>query len=138
MTGAQKSACPTGNDYRQCSFWLETAEKELVPRTSLGGPAETDVAILGAGFTGLWTAYYLLRREPSLRVVVLEAEIAGFGASGRNGGWLSAKPVGVRPILAQGPGGAQPVRGEHGLHLGGREHRATVAPGPAATSCRSG
>ena len=48
------------------------------------------MAILGAGFTGLWTAYYLLAREPSLKVVVLEAEIAGFGASGRNGAWCSS------------------------------------------------
>jgi len=55
----------------------------------LAGPTEADVAILGAGFTGLWTAYYLLARDPSLRVVVLEAEIAGFGASGRNGAWCS-------------------------------------------------
>jgi glycine/D-amino acid oxidase-like deaminating enzyme len=72
-------------DYRSYSFWLETAGDELVPRPSLPGPTEADVAILGAGFTGLWTAYYLLKQEPSLRVVVLEAEIAGFGASGRNG-----------------------------------------------------
>ncbi len=48
------------------------------------------MAIVGAGFTGLWTAYYLLRADPSLRVTVLEAETAGFGASGRNGGWCSA------------------------------------------------
>jgi glycine/D-amino acid oxidase-like deaminating enzyme len=48
------------------------------------------VAVVGAGFTGLWTASYLLREDPSLRVVVLEAETAGFGASGRNGGWCSA------------------------------------------------
>ena len=48
------------------------------------------MAVLGAGFTGLWTAYYLLRREPSLRVVVLESEIAGFGASGRNGAWCNS------------------------------------------------
>jgi len=48
------------------------------------------VAVVGAGFTGLWTAYYLLRADPSLRVVVLEQETAGFGASGRNGGWASA------------------------------------------------
>jgi len=54
------------------------------------GPVEADVAILGAGFTGLWTAYYLLAQDPSLRVVVLEAEIAGFGASGRNGAWCSS------------------------------------------------
>jgi glycine/D-amino acid oxidase-like deaminating enzyme len=48
------------------------------------------VAIVGAGFTGLWTAYYLLEADPTLRVAVLEAETAGFGASGRNGGWCSA------------------------------------------------
>ena len=46
--------------------------------------------MVGAGFTGLWTAYYLLRADPTLRVVVLEQETAGFGASGRNGGWCSA------------------------------------------------
>jgi glycine/D-amino acid oxidase-like deaminating enzyme len=46
--------------------------------------------IVGGGFTGLWTAYYLARADPSLRVVVLEAETVGFGASGRNGGWCSA------------------------------------------------
>jgi glycine/D-amino acid oxidase-like deaminating enzyme len=49
-----------------------------------------DVVIVGAGYTGLWTAYYLLGADPSLRVVVLEAQVAGFGASGRNGGWCSA------------------------------------------------
>jgi glycine/D-amino acid oxidase-like deaminating enzyme len=45
---------------------------------------------VGAGLTGLWTAYYLRQADPGLRVVVLEAEVAGFGASGRNGGWCSA------------------------------------------------
>lgn len=54
------------------------------------GDRDADVAIVGAGFTGLWTAYYLLEADPSLRVVVLEKETAGFGASGRNGGWCSA------------------------------------------------
>ena len=48
------------------------------------------MAIVGAGFTGLWTAYYLSRADPGLRIVVCEREIAGFGASGRNGGWCSA------------------------------------------------
>ena len=81
-------------DYGSYSFWLETAGEDLTPRPSLQGPTNADVAILGAGFTGLWTAYYLLRQDPSLRVVVLEAEIAGFGASGRNGAWCnSAFPV---------------------------------------------
>ena len=54
------------------------------------GSAETDVVIVGAGFTGLWTAYHLSRVAPDCRVVVLESEVAGFGASGRNGGWCSA------------------------------------------------
>jgi glycine/D-amino acid oxidase-like deaminating enzyme len=81
-------------DYGSYSFWLETAGEDLTPRSSLPGPIDADVAILGAGFTGLWTAYYLLRQDPSLRVVVLEAEISGFGASGRNGAWCnSAFPV---------------------------------------------
>src|SRR5215210_6492670 len=77
-------------DYSRHSFWLETAGEELAPRPALGGAERADVAILGAGFTGLWTAYYLLKNDPSLRVVVLEAETAGFGASGRNGAWCNA------------------------------------------------
>jgi glycine/D-amino acid oxidase-like deaminating enzyme len=62
----------------------------LAPATPLTGDTEADVAIVGAGFTGLWTAYYLAAAQPSLRIVVCEREIAGFGASGRNGGWCSA------------------------------------------------
>lgn len=76
--------------YSAYSYWLETAGDALVPRPPLDGPITVDVAILGAGYTGLWTAYYLLRREPSLRIALLEREIAGFGASGRNGGWCSS------------------------------------------------
>jgi glycine/D-amino acid oxidase-like deaminating enzyme len=49
-----------------------------------------DAAIVGAGYTGLWTAYHLLKAEPSLKVALIERETAGFGASGRNGGWCSA------------------------------------------------
>ena len=58
-------------------------------------PTRADVVVVGGGFTGLWTAHYLLLADPSLSVVVLEAEHVGFGASGRNGGWVSALwPVG--------------------------------------------
>jgi glycine/D-amino acid oxidase-like deaminating enzyme len=77
-------------DYRSYSFWLENAGDDLTPRPALDGSTEVDVAIMGAGFTGLWTAYCLLRRDPSLNVLVVEREIAGFGASGRNGGWCVA------------------------------------------------
>jgi glycine/D-amino acid oxidase-like deaminating enzyme len=81
-------------DYRRYSFWLETCGDDLTPRPPLDGSADVDVAILGAGFTGLWTAHSLLSRQPSLKVAIVEAEIAGFGASGRNGGWcFSGFPV---------------------------------------------
>src|SRR5438093_9120131 len=77
--------------YARYSYWLETCGDDLTPRAGLDGSIDVDVAILGAGYTGLWTAYYLLKREPSLRVAILERRIAGFGASGRNGGWVSSK-----------------------------------------------
>ncbi|HEX4442162.1 MAG TPA: FAD-binding oxidoreductase [Galbitalea sp.] len=77
-------------DYRSLSFWHETVPDDLTPRAPLPGDVSADVAIVGGGLTGLWTAYYLLKADPKLRVVVLEKEIAGFGASGRNGGWCSA------------------------------------------------
>lgn len=76
-------------DYGSVSFWLETSGDDLTPRPALGGSLDADVAILGGGYTGLWTAYYLLRADPSLRVVLLERDICGFGASGRNGGWCA-------------------------------------------------
>jgi glycine/D-amino acid oxidase-like deaminating enzyme len=75
--------------YRALSLWLDTVDDELLPRPPLDGPCEVDVAIVGAGYTGLWTAYALLQRQPTLSVLVLEREIAGYGASGRNGGWCS-------------------------------------------------
>jgi glycine/D-amino acid oxidase-like deaminating enzyme len=76
--------------YRSLSLWLDTAPGPLEPRPSYEGSSEVDVAIIGGGFTGLWTAYYLNQADPSLTIAVLEAEICGFGASGRNGGWASA------------------------------------------------
>jgi glycine/D-amino acid oxidase-like deaminating enzyme len=77
-------------DYRGLSFWHDTVPDDLGPRAALGGDLDVDVAIIGGGLTGLWTAWYLLDRDPRLRIVVLEKETCGFGASGRNGGWLSA------------------------------------------------
>ncbi|WP_329111114.1 FAD-binding oxidoreductase [Micromonospora sp. NBC_01699] len=69
---------------------MSTVEGELAPDDPLTGDRDADVAIVGAGYTGLWTAYYLAVADPSLRIAVLEKEIAGYGASGRNGGWCSA------------------------------------------------
>ena len=80
----------TSDAYRSLSFWHATVPDTLTAGEPLTGDAEADVVIVGAGFTGLWTAYYLSERDPALRIVVCEREIAGFGASGRNGGWCSA------------------------------------------------
>jgi glycine/D-amino acid oxidase-like deaminating enzyme len=70
------------------SFWLDSLGP-ITRRPALPGDRDADVAIVGGGYTGLWTAYYLARADPSLRIVILEAEYCGFGASGRNGGWAS-------------------------------------------------
>ncbi len=67
------------------SFWLR--HDPYLPGPSLSGPAEVDVAVVGGGFTGLWTAIELRLRDPRLRVAVLEQEVVGYGASGRNGGF---------------------------------------------------
>jgi len=77
-------------DPRGLSLWMDTVPGDLTPRPALGGDLDVDVAVVGAGYTGLWSAYYLAVADPSLRIAVLEREIAGFGASGRNGGWCSA------------------------------------------------
>jgi len=67
------------------SFWMET--RPYAPGAPLAGDVQADVAIVGGGFTGLSTAYHLKTASPGLRVVLLESEIIGHGASGRNGGF---------------------------------------------------
>ena len=84
-------------------LWHETADGPSPPRAPLPGDRVFDVAIVGAGYTGLWTAYYLLRRRPGLRIAILEREVAGFGASGRNGGWCSSIfPASWRRVAREG------------------------------------
>jgi glycine/D-amino acid oxidase-like deaminating enzyme len=86
------------------NLWATESPAE---RPGLAGDRDADVAIVGAGYTGLWTAYYLAKADPGLRIVVLEAASAGFGASGRNGGWCSALfPVSSRR-LASLPGSSR-------------------------------
>lgn len=72
------------------SLWLDTLGRPISPTPPLARDLDVDVAIVGAGYTGLWTAYYLASARHDLRIAVLEKEFAGFGASGRNGGWASA------------------------------------------------
>lgn len=91
------------SDYRSVSLWLDTVPGDLEPRAPLTGDVEVDVAIVGAGYTGLWTAYYLSEHAPALRIAVVDKEIAGFGASGRNGGWCSAEfPASLQKVARIG------------------------------------
>jgi glycine/D-amino acid oxidase-like deaminating enzyme len=73
-------------------LWWDQLPRELSEPLGvrLDRDIETDVAIIGAGYTGLWTAYYLQREVPGLRMAVVDKHFAGYGASGRNGGWASA------------------------------------------------
>lgn len=90
------------------SFWLHEERPSQPERPSLpSGVHEADVVIVGAGLSGLWTAYWLLAAEPSLRVVVLEARRVGHGASGRNGGWVSPKPLGLAKHFLNAPNGSR-------------------------------
>jgi glycine/D-amino acid oxidase-like deaminating enzyme len=87
------------------SWWWAQLGGLPEPRPPLEGDREADVCIVGAGYTGLWTALELCRADPSLDVVVLEREVAGFGASGRNGGWvLGEVSIGSRMRAAAGDG----------------------------------
>src|SRR5262249_50699106 len=88
----------------EVSYWWQARGIPL-RRPSLPGSTEADVCIVGAGYTGLWTAYYLSRADPALRIVVLEASFAGYGASGRNGGWVTAELPGSRARYARHPRG---------------------------------
>lgn len=79
-------------------------------RDAIRADTTCDVLIIGGGFTGLWTAYYLSELAPGLRIVVAEAERIGYGASGRNGGYLSYQVPGNRTVYARGPHGQDGVR----------------------------
>jgi glycine/D-amino acid oxidase-like deaminating enzyme len=107
-----------GAGYSSLSFWHDSLGADaLAPRAPLAGDTDADVAIVGAGLTGLWTAWYLLQRDPALRIVLLERDIAGFGASGRNGGWCSALF----------PRSTASLERAHGLHAALAMRRAMVA-----------
>ncbi|GAA3738157.1 glycine/D-amino acid oxidase-like deaminating enzyme [Spinactinospora alkalitolerans] len=101
MSGSALSHVPRANGFAngRVSFWFRQTGRPG-PRPALPGSADYDVCIVGGGYTGLWTAYYLKKARPGLRIAVLEKEFAGFGASGRNGGWLSAELAGSRRRFA--------------------------------------
>ena len=102
---------PTTSLERTGSLWNATADRPR-DREPLARDVDVDVAIVGAGYTGLWTAYYLSRANPNVRIAVIDQAHAGFGASGRNGGWCSAIfPVGPRKLAQlHGPERATALR----------------------------
>jgi glycine/D-amino acid oxidase-like deaminating enzyme len=91
------------------SFWTQQIAGQRIARSALTADREADVCIVGGGYTGLWTAYELLRAEPSLDIVILEAETIGFGASGRNGGWVLGAIAGDREWWSRRSGRAAVV-----------------------------
>jgi glycine/D-amino acid oxidase-like deaminating enzyme len=110
------SVATTTSRYRERSLWLDGLEEPLQPRPSLAADVTTDVAIVGAGFTGLWSAYYLKQLQPDLRVAVVEREIAGFGPSGRNGGWASSGIAGAVEVYKPASGRDAVLRAERETH----------------------
>lgn len=106
--------------YRRVSFWLDdlaaSGADDLRPRAALTTDARFDVCLIGGGLTALWTAYSLAKADATLRIAVLEREIAGFGASGRNGGWCSALF----------PQSAEAIEREHGFDQAVAMRRAMV------------
>lgn len=86
--------------WRSISLWMDQLDEPLSARPALHHDLDVDVCIIGAGYTGLWSAYYLKRQAPHLNIAIVEANIAGFGASGRNGGWLMGNLLGEDRLLA--------------------------------------
>jgi len=98
------------------SHWWSSLGGDPPLRPPLEADREVDVAVVGAGYTGLWTALELKRARPELEVVVLEAQFAGFGASGRNGGWLQGELAGPRERYARRGGREGVLRLQRAMH----------------------
>ena len=76
-------------DARPGSFWLDTSDRPGA-RPHLGGDTSCDLAVVGGGYSGLWTALLAKERDPDRDVVLIEGERIGWAASGRNGGFCAA------------------------------------------------
>jgi glycine/D-amino acid oxidase-like deaminating enzyme len=121
------------------SLWDDTLpEYERTGGAPLPGDTEVDVAIVGAGMTGLWTAWHLLQRDPSLRIVVLDRDTVGFGASGRNGGWCSAILPMSLPAIAERHGDSSAHRMQAAMHRNVADVTAFAAAQGIADACHRG
>ncbi len=93
------------------SFWFDSLPQAPNAKPPDRLPYQVDVAIIGGGYTGLWTAYYLKQHRPDLDIAVFEAVTVGFGASGRNGGWCMGLAWGIDGMLAR------PEQRQRGIEL---------------------
>jgi glycine/D-amino acid oxidase-like deaminating enzyme len=104
------------SDLRSLSLWWDSLGEPPPARAALDGDVDVDVAIVGAGYTGLWTAYYLAKAAPGTRIAIVEAHVAGFGASGRNGGWCSALFPASIDKVARGSSRAAAIAMQRAMH----------------------
>ena len=123
-------------------YWIEEAGLEGTPSLpALAEDAEADVVIVGGGYTGLWSAWWVKRQEPDARVVLLEADHCGFGPSGRNGGFVNSMSFSLptmrryfsdRAAIEMVHAGDDSVRA-----IGAGARSRTSMPGsPTAATCR--
>lgn len=96
--------------FRQKSFWLDA---DYEPNPAVSSDLEVDVAIIGGGFTGLSAAYFLKKQEPSLEIALLERDVIGYGASGRNGGFSMTLLAENAVQLLRFAGGLERARRAH-------------------------
>ena len=109
------TAAVTEGRVRARSLWLDGVPGSLAPRPALGGDVTCDVAIVGAGLCGLWTAYSLAVADPGLRIVLVERAVAGYGPAGRNAGFVSAGIAGEARVYARRHGMAEVARAERAI-----------------------
>lgn len=115
------------------ALWLDQLGP-ITKRAPLAGDTDIDIAIIGGGFSGLWTAYYLIRADPTLRITVIERDFCGFGASGRNGGWAEGGLAVGPEKYAQWSSMDAAMRLVHAMHdsvdeIGRVAHREDIACG---------
>ncbi len=92
-----------GDYVRSRSLWLDQLGP-IAPRPPLEGEVEADIVVVGGGYTGLWTAYHLAEARPDVRIAVVERHVVGYGAAGRNGGWVGAGLAGSPKVYSRGAG----------------------------------